>query len=124
MKLRAFVLLFILVAVSLAQAAPHSVTLTWTDALNPSGTNYSVYRANGLCSGTPVFSKLATAVSLLTYKDTTVSPGNYCYQVTATFGGVESAASNTAAPLVPSFAPTALTSTVAKLILQKDVFVR
>jgi fibronectin type 3 domain-containing protein len=90
----------------------HSVTLTWADGKNPSGVTYTVYRATGLCSGTPTFSKLATAVAVLTYADSTVTPGNYCYQVTASVASVESAPSNQAAAAVPSFPPTSLAATV------------
>lgn len=97
---------------SSAQAANHSVTLTWVDASNPTGTTYSVYRATGLCSGTPVFSKLASAITAKTYPDTTVTPGNYCYVVTANFQGAESAQSNTVSPAVQPFAPTGLSFTV------------
>jgi hypothetical protein len=95
-----------------AQTVTHSVTLTWQDASNPAGTTYSIYRAQGLCSGSPVFSKLATAITEKTYKDTTVAPGNYCFHVTATFNSMESAPSNTAVAPVPSFSPSNLTITV------------
>jgi fibronectin type 3 domain-containing protein len=88
------------------------VDLAWEDTRNPSGTTYSVYRATGLCSGTPSWSKIATALTVKTYEDSTVQPGNYCYQVTATFSGVESAPSNTAAAPVPSFPPVQLQLTV------------
>lgn len=107
------VLFALLLAVMVAAQTPqHSVTLNWTDTANPSGTTYTVYRAVGLCSGTPTFSKLATAVTVKTYQDSTVQPGNYCYQVTATANSVESAPSNTALAPVPSFAPSQLTITV------------
>lgn len=95
-----------------AQPGPHSVILRWTDTLNPTGTTYSVYRATGLCSGTPTFSKIATGVTVLTFTDSTVTPGNYCYQVTATVNGNESAPSNAVNPAVPAFVPTALSFTV------------
>lgn len=90
------------------------VTLMWTDASNPSGTTYSVKRATGLCTGTPTFATLATGITLKTYEDTTVTVGNYCYVVTATFSGLESPPSNTAgAPVLPR--PPALENiTVAK----------
>jgi hypothetical protein len=90
----------------------HSVMLTWTDTANPAGTTYSVYRATGLCSGSPVFSKIASAITVKTYEDSTVTPGNYCYQATATYGGMESAPSNTALAPVPSFAPAGLSVVV------------
>lgn len=104
-------LIFLLLSVA-AFAQTHSVTLTWVDASNPTGTTYSVYRATGLCSGTPVFSKLASAITTKTYPDTTVTPGNYCYVVTANFQGAESAQSNTVSPAVQPFAPTGLSFTV------------
>ena len=94
------------------QAVNHSVALTWTDPKNPQATTYTVYRVTGLCSGSPIFSKIATAITVKTYTDTTVTPGNYCYQVTATFQGVESPPSPTASALVPSFAPITLGATV------------
>lgn len=72
MKLLA-ILLFTVSA--LAAQTTHSVTLTWVDASNPTGTTYSVYRASGLCSGTPTFSKIASAVAVKTFSDTTVTPG-------------------------------------------------
>jgi hypothetical protein len=103
---------FLFTAALLAAQTTHSVTLTWTDTLNPAGTTYSVYRATGLCSGSPVFSKIASAVAVKTYQDTTVTPGNYCFAVTATSNGMESAQSNTALAPVPSFAPTTLSITV------------
>jgi len=108
------VLLFAFCSLASAQTATtHNVTLSWTDTLNPAtGTTYSVYRATGLCSGTPTFSKIATALTAKTYSDTTVTPGPYCYTVTATFNGVESAQSNTVQPNVPAFVPSGLTFTV------------
>lgn len=104
MRLLALVSLF--ASAAFAQAATHSVTLNWTDPSNPAGTNYTVYRAQGLCSGSPVFAKIAAAVSTKTYVDTSISPGNWCYQVTATAPqGIESGPSPTALASVPTFAP-------------------
>lgn len=104
--------LLLLVAVALQAQTTHSVALTVTDTLNPSGTTYSIYRAPGLCSGTPVFAKIASALTVKTYEDTTVQPGNYCYAATATFQGSESPQSPTFAAQVPSFAPSQLSGTV------------
>jgi hypothetical protein len=109
MKLLAFLLLTVS---ALAAQTTHSVTLTWVDASNPTGTTYNVYRASGLCSGTPVFSKIASAVAVKTFSDTTVTPGNYCYAVTASLSGAESAQSNTVNPAIQPFAPTGLSFTV------------
>lgn len=106
------VIALILTMPMLAQGATHTATLTWVDTQNPTATTYSVYRSTGLCSGTPVFSKIASAVTVKTYADTTVQPGNYCYAVTATFNGMESTQSNTALAPVPSFAPQTLSVTV------------
>jgi hypothetical protein len=92
---------------------PHSVTLVWADTRNPAvGTTYTVYRAPGLCSGSPVYAKLATALPGKTYEDVTVTPGNYCYAVTATVQGMESPHSNSAMAPVPAFAPAELSVTV------------
>lgn len=104
-------LLFLLAAPLFAQTT-HSVVLNWNDTANPAGTTYNVYRATGLCSGSPAFSKIATAVAAKTYTDGTPTPGNYCYQVTATLNGAESAPSNTANPTVLPFAPQQLSFTV------------
>jgi len=110
MKLK-LLLLFLVLSMS-AFAQTHSATLTWVDTSNPMGTTYNVHRATGLCTGTPSYSVIASAVAVKTYVDTTVTPGNYCYVVTAVYMGVESANSNTALAPVPSFAPTALAVTV------------
>lgn len=105
------ILLLICAAIGLAQTT-HSVTLTLVDNLNPAGTTYTFYRATGLCSGTPTFAKIATAVAVKTFQDTTVTPGNYCYAATATFQGMESGMSPTASAAVPSFPPSALSVVV------------
>jgi hypothetical protein len=110
--IRKLILAVLLFALPLAAQTTHKVTLAWVDGLNPAGVTYTVYRATGLCSGTPTFSTLATGVTVLTYTDATVTPGNYCYQVTATVNGVQSAPSNSVLAPVPAFAPTALTFTV------------
>ena len=69
-------------------AQVRSVTLTWVDGVNPTGTTYNVYRAPGACSViTNTYVKINTsAVAALTYIDTTVVPGIYCYAVTAVSG--------------------------------------
>jgi len=89
----------------------HSVDLTWMDTLNPMGTTYSVYRAPGLCSGTPTFAKIATGVTILTYTDPSVTIGNFCYEVTATFNGLESAPSNMSQAIILPSPPTGLLNT-------------
>lgn len=106
-------LLTILFALALqAQPATRTVTLTWADTSNPAGTTYSIYRASGPCSGTPVFSKVATGLTAKTYQDATLAPGNYCYVATASLGGIESAQSTSAGAVVTPFAPNGLAITV------------
>jgi hypothetical protein len=90
----------------------HTVTLAWTDTLNPAGTTYNVYRAVGICSGTPTFAKVATALTVKTYQDTTVTAGGYCYSVTPTFQGAEGPQSVPAPAAVLPFAVTGVTVTV------------
>jgi hypothetical protein len=111
LTLLAFLTLTMLASAAVGQNT-HSVTLTLVDNLNPTGTTYTFYRATGLCSGTPTFSKIATAVAVKTFVDSTVTPGNYCYAATATFQGMESGMSPTAGAAVPSFAPSALSVVV------------
>jgi|SRR6185437_76950 len=89
-----------------AQTTTHSVTLSWVDNSNPTGTTYNVYRASGLCSGSSVFSKLASAVAAFTYVDSTVTVGSYCYQVTAVSNSVEGAPSNQVNPTIGPFTVT------------------
>lgn len=111
--LLAILVLLLAPATAQAQATDvHSVTLNWEDLLNPPTTTYNVYRATGLCSGTPSFAVLANGITVKTYIDLTVSPGNYCYQVTAVYSGIESAPSNSALAPVPSWSPTKLSVTV------------
>lgn len=76
----------------------HSVVATWT-ASSDAGSAYNIYRASGACpaSGTAGFSKVgSTAVGVLTFNDTTVTAGSFCYYVTATLAGAESKPSNLA----------------------------
>jgi len=110
--MRTLILAFLLSTIASAQTITHVVTLTWADTANPAGTTYNIYRATGLCSGTPTFNKIGSAVTAKTFDDNSVSPGNWCYQVTAVFGGAESVPSNSVNPNVPAFAPTSLTFTV------------
>ncbi len=111
-RILAFALFVMISAVALVAQSGHSATLTWTDTQNPAGTTYAVYRATGLCSGSPAFSKVADALTEKTYQDAAVTSGNYCYAVTATSGGVESAQSNSAGAAIPSFAPSQLSIVV------------
>lgn len=105
-------LLLFLPLLAFAQAANHSVALSWiasTDAISSS--TYNVYRATGLCSGTPTFSKIATAIAGLTYTDGSVTVGNYCYTVTQTQNGAESAQATPLSVSVLPLAPSNLKGT-------------
>jgi hypothetical protein len=108
----AFVVMFLSLVFPILGQTTHKAVLSWVDTLNPSGTTYTILRATGLCSGTPAFSTLASGVTTTTYTDSTVTPGNFCYQVEATVGGVLSAPSNSVVGAVPAFPPTQLTVTV------------
>jgi len=77
----------------------YQATLTWSDIVNPGGTTYNVYRAQGGCPATSSLTLLTLLASnvaslggtLLTYVDSTITNGqNYCYGVTSVFGGIES----------------------------------
>jgi len=105
-------LLLLLISLGLFAQEKHGVYLTWSDPSNPPGTTYTLYRATGLCSGSPVFNKIATALTAKSYDDTTIIPGNYCYVVTATFQGSESAYSNSVLAPIPTFAPIELNITI------------
>jgi hypothetical protein len=106
-------LLLVAFALMAQPAGTHSVTLTWQDGRNPTGTTYNAYRAPGACgSATAVFTGVGLGLTGLTYVDSTVSIGTYCYQVKATNGSTESAASNQAVAIVGLFAPFGLTVVV------------
>lgn len=105
--------LVILFALALqGQVTTRTVTLSWADTVNPAGTTYSVYRAPGLCSGTPTFAKIATGLTVKTYQDTPIAPGTYCYAATATLSGIESAQSTSVGATVTPFPPGGLSVVV------------
>ena len=79
----------------------HSAALTWTLSTDDTTTACAVtganclqaaYRAPGACSSTSVFTALNAALSATatTFTDATLVPGQYCYAVTFTIGGVTS----------------------------------
>lgn len=89
--MKSLIFLFIILA-SMAQAqAGRSVIVSWTDPnTGLTGQTYSVYRAPGLCSGTPVFAKIATGLTQKTFTDPSVAPGLYCYTATVSANSIES----------------------------------
>jgi fibronectin type 3 domain-containing protein len=104
-------LALVLACSAFAQASQRQVILTWEDALNPAGTTYSIYRAQGQCATATAFTRLASAITPKTYTDT-ANPGQYCYQVTAVLNAVESDPSNNAEAKVKPAPPTKLTVTI------------
>src|SRR5208337_369101 len=118
--LRCFSLLLLLFGVAQVVAAQnHSVTLTWnlpTDAVASS--TYNVYRASGACPvsglGTLTWAKINTAwIAALTYSDSGVPVGSYCYYATQVQNGTESLPSNTAPALVR---PNTVTITITLVV--------
>ena len=114
-------LILFLFSAAAALAQSHTVTLTWTDTVNPTGTTYSAWRQTGACpqlapTTTTGFTQLnAAAITIKSYADSTVTAGaTYCYVVTATAagGGTASGPSNDAQAIVPgAFPPQGLTVT-------------
>ncbi len=106
----------------------HSAALTWalstddtTTACAVTGANCSqaAYRAPGACSSTSVFTALNSALSATatTYTDSTLVPGQYCYAVTFTIGGLtsiiyQSGDTNFVAVSLPPSVPTSLSVVV------------
>lgn len=109
MKKILFVGLLLISSIAHAQATG-TATLTWLDnsaqniADNASGaaTGFNIYRANLACpadGSTPAgmaLIKAQTTLTPLTYADTGLAPGAYCYYVKVSGPGGESAGSNTA----------------------------
>jgi hypothetical protein len=79
--------------IGLYKTGKRTVVLNWADSANPSGTTYSVYRAASSCSGSPSYTKIASGIGARTYTDGSLVPGSYCYAVTASYNGQESARS-------------------------------
>jgi hypothetical protein len=107
------VLILLLFSLSLnAQTPTKTVVISWVDTVNPVGTTYVVYRANGACGGTGIFLPIATGLTVKTYNDTGVTPGKYCYAATAVFNEAESLQSNTSGVQVRPNSPTQFTAVV------------
>jgi hypothetical protein len=96
-----------------AQAATHSVALTWSNP-DSTGVTNNVYRLTGACptlatGAQPTgFTKVGSAVAPSSYTDLAVSIGvTYCYYVTelVTATGAESLASNLASGTIPPGVP-------------------
>ncbi len=95
-------LLIVVTALIVFAQTQHVATLNWTDTINPPGTLYNAYRATGPCSPTAAFVKIGSMIGSLSFQDTTITPGTFCYAVTAVSPAGESGQSNTAqATLAP-----------------------
>lgn len=92
----------ILLPLSTYAQATHQAVLTWaapSDAV--AGSTYNVHRASGFCPATGLGSLVFTTVNAapitaLTYTDTGLAIGVYCYFVDQTQNGATSLPSNTA----------------------------
>jgi hypothetical protein len=105
-------LIALMLSVMASAQTSRTVVLTWQDGVNPTDTTYSVYRAQGPCQSGQTFAPVATGITALTYSDPVTKPGQYCYYATATYGGLESDASNNADAKVKPVAPRLLSVTV------------
>jgi hypothetical protein len=94
-------LLFGLFCLALLAALPvnaqgHTASLNWTAASDAvAGSTYNVYRAAGSCPatapGTLTWTKLtATSISSLSFTDSTITVGAWCYYVTQVQVSIES----------------------------------
>jgi hypothetical protein len=112
-QMKTKVLLLLALPVFLLAQSGRTVTASWTDP-NVGLTNptYSVYKASGPCTGTPVFAKIASALTAKTYSDVGVPPGVYCYAATVTANSIESAQSIPAGVTVGPLPVTGITITV------------
>jgi len=112
-KILAFLMMDLLIfGVVACFAQGHTATLTWTAPPDAVATStYNVYRASGACPvapAVPTWTLLTTTpVNTLTFQDTSITVGSWCYAVTQVQAGVESAkstpAGGTAAPNTVTF---------------------
>jgi hypothetical protein len=102
-----------------SMASAHSVSLAWTVSLDDVAASctvagscqQTVYRAPGACSATSSFISLGVlTASQATYTDATVPGGTWCYAVSFTLNGVESAKDTITVSLLPA-APTGIAVT-------------
>jgi hypothetical protein len=96
-----------------ANAQGHTANLNWTAPSDTvAGSTYNVYRSAGVCPatapGTLTWTKLtATPVASLSFTDSTITVGAWCYYVTQVQAGIESVpsvpAGGTAQPKTVTF---------------------
>lgn len=106
-------LAWLILLVATSAVAQHTVLLAWQDGINPAppATTYNVYRGNAACASNPVFSPISTGLQVLTFTDSGMAVGKYCYYATAidAASGLESTPSNMVDVKVLPHAPTAMT---------------
>lgn len=93
------IIVLALFLVSEAQAATHSISLTWDASATP-GVTYNVKRST-VAGG--LYTVQVTGGTALTYTDNGLAPQvTFCYVVSATLAGVESMNSNEACGTTPA----------------------
>jgi hypothetical protein len=79
-----------------------SVVLNWTDPVNPAGTTYNVYSLAGNCPGTSLLGPpIQTGITSTSFIFAALTPGTYCWAVTAVGPGGESPQSNQTSVALP-----------------------
>lgn len=82
--------------------ARRSAYLKWLDPNLPPANSFTVYRGDGECDPYKVLPVLRVGVKISPYEDMTIRNGRtYCYAVSATYKGIESAQSNMVTAIVP-----------------------
>jgi len=94
------------------------ITVTWQDAINPTGTTYNIYSKVVVppvtCTQTMTLTKVnTTPITVFTYKIVNTPPGTYCIAATATNGTNESLYSVIVPAVVPVPTPAAVTNVTA-----------
>lgn len=81
------------VAENVLTTSPYTLgaNLAWNSVSG--ATAYNVWRAPGICTGSPAWAVLAPNITTTSYTDPNLALGQYCYAVDAVVGGVESAKS-------------------------------
>ena len=113
MKVLLFLLLALVLISTPASVQAHSATITWTAGID--GGTVNIYRISGTCPAsttTGTGTKLtSTPVTGLTYVDSTVTLGTFCYYATDVLNSSESVPSNLVPAVILPAAPTALRAT-------------
>lgn len=110
-------LFLLMTLVAAAQTGSHTVTVNWTDTLNPVGTKYNVKRGSGTCASNPVFTTIAPGVAAKTYNDVGIITGIYCYTLSATNGPQESGNAMGSTATVTLFTPQNVTVTITDTVV-------